>query len=206
MPDSQSVTTWIAELKTGNEKAAQQLWERYFHRLVGLARTKLRGTSRRVADEEDVALSALDSFFRGAKAGRFPRLQDRNNLWPLLVVITARKAIDLRQHNRTQKEGGGRVQGESAFDDLQDASSPGNGIEQVVGQEPTPSFAVEVAEDCQRLLDQLGDAKLRRIALLKLAGDTDKEVATELGCSVRTVERKMELTRFRALQAKEHSS
>jgi hypothetical protein len=62
----------------------------------------LRATSRRVADEEDVALSAFDSFCAGAERGRFPDLKDRDNLWALLVTITARKAADLAQHNQAQ--------------------------------------------------------------------------------------------------------
>src|SRR5262249_14212614 len=115
MKDSGSVNAWIGALKAGDSKPAQQLWERYFQRLVGLARTKLVNMPRRVADEEDVALSAFDSFCRGAEQGRFPQLRDRNNLWPLLVVITKRKAADLVQHHYCQKQGGGKVRGESAL-------------------------------------------------------------------------------------------
>ena len=48
-------------------------------------------TCRRAADEEDVALSAFDSFCRGAEQGRFPQLDGRDDLWHLLVVITVRK-------------------------------------------------------------------------------------------------------------------
>src|SRR3984893_18595241 len=90
-----SVTRWIGALQAGDHAAAQQLWERYFRRLVGLARKKLQGASRRAADEEDVALSAFNSFFRCAEQGRFPNLVDRDSLWRLLVVLTARKAAHL---------------------------------------------------------------------------------------------------------------
>jgi hypothetical protein len=62
-----------------------------------------------VADEEDVALSAFDSFCRGAEKGRFPRLQDCDDLWQLLFMITTRKAADLVEHERRQKRGGGLV-------------------------------------------------------------------------------------------------
>jgi len=85
------------------------LWERYFARLVGLARQKLRSTPRRAADEEDVALSAFDSFCRQAEAGRFPQLLDRDNLWRLLVTVTARKAFHLIRDKNRQKRGGGVV-------------------------------------------------------------------------------------------------
>jgi DNA-directed RNA polymerase specialized sigma24 family protein len=149
-----------------------------------------------------VALSAFDSFCRGAQAGRFPQLHDRNNLWPLLTIITARKALDLVHHNRRQKRGGGHVRGESALLGLPTGSAVGAGIEQVVGAEPTPAFAAEVAEECQRLLNHLGEDALRTIAVLKLEAYTDKQVAARLGCGVRTVERKLE--RIRAILAEEN--
>src|SRR5262249_44003183 len=78
----------------------------YFRRLVGLARKKLRAAPRRAADEEDVALSAFDSFCRGAEQDRFPQLHDRLDLWQLLVLLTARKAVDLAQPERRQNRGG----------------------------------------------------------------------------------------------------
>ena len=102
-----SVTVWIAALRQGDSLAAQRLWEGYFRRLVGLARQKLLGRPRAAADEEDVALSAFTSFCQGAQAGRFPRLADRDNLWQVLVLLTARKAGRLRKHERRQKRGGG---------------------------------------------------------------------------------------------------
>src|SRR5262249_3160974 len=102
---SGSVTAWIDQHCAGDHDATQQLWQRYFQRLVELARKKLRGAPRGMADEEDVALSALDSFFRGAEQGRFPQLHDRDDLWYLLLVITERKAIDLVNHEKAQKRG-----------------------------------------------------------------------------------------------------
>ena len=86
----------------------EKLWRRYFEALVRLARDRLRGAPRAMADEEDAALDAFDSFVRGAARGRYPRLDDRDDLWRLLVVITERKAIDQAQHERRQKRGGGK--------------------------------------------------------------------------------------------------
>src|SRR5262245_37262987 len=107
MASDGSVTRWLGQLQGGDPAAAQQLWERYFRRLVGLARQRLRGAPRRVADEEDVALSAFDSFCRNAEAGRFPHLLDRDGLWQLLVVITVRKATHLVRDQCRQKRCGG---------------------------------------------------------------------------------------------------
>jgi DNA-directed RNA polymerase specialized sigma24 family protein len=192
---SGSVTQWIGRLKTGDQAAAQKLWQSYFERLVALARKKLHGTPRRAADEEDVALSAFDSFCRGAAQGRFPQLSDRDDLWQLLVLITARKAIDLVQQERRQKRGGGTVQGESAFLATQDSSGREVGLEQFESREPSPEFAAQLAEECRRLLGVLANEELRTVALWKMEGYTNEEIAAKLGCVVRTVERKVRVIR-----------
>src|SRR5690242_20489385 len=128
MSSDGSVTLWIDQLKAGNHAAAQHLWDRYFQKMVQLARARFQGARRRAADEEDAAVSAFDSLCRGAAAGHFPQLCDRDNLWPLLVVITARKVIDARQHETRQKRGGGAVQGESAWLNACDGSDRDGGI------------------------------------------------------------------------------
>jgi DNA-directed RNA polymerase specialized sigma24 family protein len=191
---SGSVSVWISELKAGDGQAAQRLWEGYFPRLVGLARKKLREMPRRVADEEDVALSAFDSFCSGVKEGRFPRVTGRDDLWPLLVIITARKALQLLRQQGRQKRGGGAVRGDSAFQPAA-AGDDEPGLEQVVGSEPTPEFAAQMAEECQRLLGQLGDGDLREVAVWKMEGYSNEEIAAKLGCVPRTVERKVALIR-----------
>jgi DNA-directed RNA polymerase specialized sigma24 family protein len=191
---NESVTHWIQELQQGDDAAAQEeLWERYFRRLVGLARAKLGDVPRRTEDEEDVALSALNSFFVGVRKGRFPMLKDRTNLWPLLAKITARKAINQREKVLAKKRGGGKVRGESFF------AKPGNeeslpGIEAALGIEPTPQFAAEMAEQCHELLDQLPE-DLRLIATKKLQGYSNAEIAKEIGRVSRTVDRKLERIR-----------
>jgi DNA-directed RNA polymerase specialized sigma24 family protein len=191
----ESVTVWIAQLKAGDAVAAQRLWESYFPRLVGLARKRLRETPRRAADEEDVALSAFDSFCRGAEQGRFPRLTDRDNLWHLLVTITARKALQLVRHERRQKRGGGTVRGDSAFHATPETPEDEAGLEQVVGPEPTPEFAAQMAEEYQQLLARLGEGDLRQVAVWKMEGYGNEEIAAKLGCVPRTVERKVALIR-----------
>ena len=199
MPPEGSVSHWIGQLKAGDRAAAQQLWERYYRRLVGLARRRLQGQPRRAADEEDVALSAFDSFCRGTENGRFPQLHDRDNLWRLLVTVTARKAFDLVRDEHRRKRGGGAVLDEAAL--RRPGAAADAELEQVVGREPTPEFAAQVAEECQRLLAELGDAKLQSIALWKMEGDTTKEIAARLRCAPSTVERK--LRRIRSVWAKE---
>jgi DNA-directed RNA polymerase specialized sigma24 family protein len=189
-PDG-SVTRWIGDLVASDDadSAAQKLWERYFDRLVHLARDRLRARSHGPADAEDAALSAFDSFCRGATAGRFPRLGDRDDLWPVLVTITVRKASDQVRRERRLKRGGGRVRGEH---ELGGADPDAGGVlDEVVGREPTPELAAMMAEQYLHLLDRLADEALRRIAAWKLEGYSNEEIAARLGCGLRTVERKL---------------
>lgn len=191
-----SVTLWLGALKAGDLAAAQPLWERYFAQLVRLARARLRASTRAGADadEEDAALSAFDSFCDGAAHGRFSRLADRDELWRLLVILTARKVGDQARRQRRQKRGGGRVLREA--DLLRADPDDGDlGLEQVVGPEPTPEFAAMIAEECRRLLDGLGDEDLRRIAVWKMEGYTNEEIRRRLGCSLRAVTLKLALIR-----------
>lgn len=184
-----SITHWIADLKAGDHDAAQKLWERYLNGLVRLARQKLQDSPRRVSDEEDVALSAFDSFCRGAEQGRFPHLQDRYDLWQLLVVITVREAIDQVNYTRRQKRGGGKVRGDSLW--LNDADQ--SGMDGIPDLKPTPELAMMMAEQCQRLLHLLDDGELQNVALWKMDGYRNEEIAKELGCSRQTVQRKLRL-------------
>jgi DNA-directed RNA polymerase specialized sigma24 family protein len=194
---SRSVSHWIGQLRAGDQVAAQHLWESYFRRLVGLARGKLQSLPRRAADEEDVALSAFASFCRGAQGGRFPQLADRDDLWRLLVTITARKALHLARDERSQKRGGGSVRDEAALGDRDGSAAKDAALDEFLGREPTPAFAAQVAEECQRLLDSLGDADLRTIAVWKMEGYTTEEIAAKVRRAPRTVERKLDLIRRR---------
>jgi DNA-directed RNA polymerase specialized sigma24 family protein len=191
MSSDGSVTRWLGQLQAGDDAAVEQLWNRYFTRLVGLARQKLRAAPRRAADEEDVALSAFDSFCRQAEAGRFPGLLDRDSLWRLLVVVTARKAFHLIRDETRQKRGGGaavRTEGDNAGD-----ATPL--LEQVLSREPSLELAAEVAEECRRLLDSLDDKELAQIALWRMEGFSVEEIAEKLGYASRSVKRKLQLIR-----------
>ncbi len=189
----EEVSRWVLHLADGDEDAANEVWNEYFGKLVRLARRKLDGMPLRDVDEEDVALSAMNSFYRGMAQQRFDTLKNREDLWKLLVTITARKASAKLRRHYAQKRGGGGIRGESVFQ--QDDDSMRDGIGNVLGREPTPELALGVAENCQVLLDKLGDDMLRQIALMTLEGYRTEEIASKLGCVRRTVERKLERIR-----------
>jgi RNA polymerase sigma factor (sigma-70 family) len=190
--DEDSVTLWLKHLREGESRAAGKLWERYYERLVRLAASKLHNGRRRVADEEDVVVTAFASFCRGVQEGRFPRLDDRDDLWQVLVMLTSRKAANQLKHDYRQKRGQDQVRGDSIWDSL---DGTGAGIDGVEGREPTPEFAHEIAEECERLLDILDNEVLRVVAVAKMEGYSNDEIASKLGVKPRTVERKLKLIR-----------
>ena len=189
-----SVTQWISDLKAGDDgEAARWLWDRYFTQLARLAHARLRARNRGAADGEDVALSAFESFFRGAAAGRFPRLEDRDDLWKLLTTIAARKALNQQRRERQLKRGGGCLMpGAERVDDDWECGDP---LAQIADGEPTPEFAAAVADEVRRLIGSLGAESLRVVARLRMEGYTNDQIALALEISLRSVERKLELIR-----------
>lgn len=194
MSTDDSVSRWIDELKSGQESATIHLWNRFYSRLIGLARQRLRTTSRRVVDEEDVVACAFETFFSRVAEGQFPRLHDRDDLWRLLIKITDRKATDQIRKQMRKKRGGHRVRGESVLVTW-DASSVARGIDQFPDGKPTPDLAAAMTEGFRRLLDVLADDELRKIALMKLEGWTNDEIAQMIGRSSPTIERRLRLIR-----------
>jgi len=191
-----SVTRWIGGIKAGDDAAFRKLHERYFARLARLARRRVeRGRPISAdADEEDVANSALNSFFEGVGRGRFPQLDGRDNLWQLLVVITERKATKQALRQGRLKRGGGRVHNEADLA-ADGATEPCTPLKQAVGREPSPEFAAMMAEECARLLALLRDDTLRQVAIKKMEGFTNDEIAQQLGFVRQTIARKLDLIR-----------
>jgi DNA-directed RNA polymerase specialized sigma24 family protein len=191
MSSEGSVTHWIDILQGGDRAAVDPLWQRYFGLLVTRARAALGAAPRRAADEEDVALGAFDSFCRGVEQGRFPRLHDRDDLWRLLLVLTARKAAHLIRRESRARRGGSAVRAET------DVAAAGGAVLSAgaIDPEPTPQLAAQVAEECRRLLNKLSDDGLRSIAVWRMEGYTVEEIAGRLGRTPRTVARKIALIR-----------
>ena len=183
------ITLWMQRLSDQPESSMQVIWNNFYTRLVEHARKKMGAMPRRQLDEEDIATDAMNSLFQGVQAGKFPDLNDRDDLWKLLLTITTRKAGKAIRGNLAQKRGGGGVRGESIFYNPNDDG--GAGLGNIAGAEPTVEFAEDVVKSCEELLGSLDDELLREIALLKLEGFTSEEIATRHGCAVRTVERKL---------------
>jgi DNA-directed RNA polymerase specialized sigma24 family protein len=192
--DEDPVTVWINGLREGDEQAITELWSRYFERIVRLARQRLGNSPRRVADEEDVAVSVFRCLCAGAENGRLAEIGHRDDLWRVLVTMTLRKTIDQQRHLSGKKRGGGKVRGESVFG-RPDQKSRMAGLDQFGDGTPTPQLLAIIEEEGFRLLDLLEDPNLRQVALWKLEGFTNDEIAQRMQLTTRSIERKLQRIR-----------
>ena len=197
--NNNEITLWIKLLDQETPEAFERVWQHFYERLVEYSARKLKAAPRREADEEDIAVSAMHSLHRGLQEGRFPLLRNRDDLWKVLLTIAGAKANQQMRRQLAQKRGGGDVRGESVFMASNGESTAG--LANVVGAEPTPEFAELVSLECEERLEQLNDDVLQRIALLKLQGYSNEEIAAQIPCALRSVERK--LARIRAIWSEE---
>lgn len=187
-------TDALNRVRAGDDQAIGELWNGYFQRLVRLAAKRLPENLRRSGDEEDIALSAFHSFIAGIRRDQFPDLSGPDNLWGLLITLTGRKVNAHLRFQTRQKRGGGAVRGESVFIDPQDPHKDA-GIGAVSSNAVPADLAVELEEACNALLDQLPDAQLRQIAVMRMDGFLVDEIAERLGLSKRATERRLQLIR-----------
>ncbi len=180
-----SVTQLLKNLQEGDSDAASSLWDRYFQQLARVARGRLGNAVAGAGDQEDVAISAFFSFCRRVEQGQFDDLQNRQELWRMLVVIASRKAISWLRQETAEKRGGGRTRS-------------GDALPNLIGPEPTPDFTAELFEEVRRLLGLLRreDVVLCLLAQRKLAGHTNAEIAAELSLAPRSIQRKIQRIRI----------
>jgi DNA-directed RNA polymerase specialized sigma24 family protein len=192
-----SVTRLIIELRSDDqavrEVAARLVWGRYFKELLALARNHLSARIRCREDEEDVLQSMYKSFCILQRRGDFD-LANRDELWNLLVRITLRKAGNpANRHLQGKRDV--RREDAAAAADRSGGDSPGTILDQIDSDGPTPAEAALLNEALERRFEMLKDLDLRQIALWKLEGYTNAEIAERLQCTLRTVERKLERIR-----------
>lgn len=193
-PIKQSISIWIEDLRAGDNRAAHEIWDRYFDRLVRHANRRLGNASRRFADEEDVAVSVFESLCEGAAEGRFKKLSNRDDLWKLLVAMTRMKAVDQIRRQTAKKRGGTELRGESIVDGPTNDQTPA-GFDQFLGEDPSPEFLVAMDEQYQVLMNALPDESQRQVAKLRMDGFANEEISKSLDISVRSVERKLRIIR-----------
>ena len=194
MSNSPNVSHWIDLIKLGDSVAANRIWQHYFDRLVRSVRRRLYGQNRAVSDEEDIVLSVFDSFYHAVEQGRFPDLSDRDDLWKLLLRMSARKVVDKRRHDLRQRRGGN-----INLHSLDQAADEKN-IIVAIGDEPSPEMVLMMQESVETFFSHLGDGQLRDLAGAKLEGYSNAELAERFECSERAIERRLHLIREKCQQ------
>ena len=192
MSDTNNVSHWIDQVKFGDSAAANRIWQHYFDRLVRAVRGRLRGQNRAISDEEDIVLSVFDSFYAAAEQGRFPDLTDRDDLWRLLLRMSARKVVDKRRYDQRQRRGGSvEVHSLAGSDET---------VIEIIGNEPSPEMVLMMQESMERFFSHLGVGHLQELAGAKLEGYSNAELAQRFECSERTIERRLHLIREKCQQ------
>lgn len=185
--DDHSVTCLIERLKVADPEAAQQVWTRYFERLLPLARARLKQRPDSAVDPEDVLVSVFDRFFRAAGQGRFARLNDRDDLWQVLLMLTERQAASQVRRNAAAKRGGNLAASSRA--------APPDALAALSDPTPGQEFVAAFNDSLSRAVRRLTEEKTREVALLRMEGYENREIAERLEISLSTVERKLRVVR-----------
>lgn len=188
-----SVSKLICKLDEPNSQNEFELWNRCIEELIRTSKKKLKGLPRRTVDEEDVAILAFNAFLKGQKEGRFKQLDNREDLWQILTMLAERNAIKLMRQGFAQKRGEGNVRGESVFANWNSVQQ--NGLDAAV--EIRPEFADTFVEVVRETLGAATDKISEEVALKRMEGYSNQEIAEQLGVSVATVERKFKFLRER---------
>lgn len=190
-----SVTDWIDSLKGGSPAAVGKIWHRFVERLVREADRRLRSLPRRAVDEEDIAQEAFEGFFRGVQAHRFSKLDDRNDLWQILIMLVDRRSTD--QIRRVLGHNGNKLKelGGSVIDLAADRTEAGGRGQDFQAPAVTPASADELVALIRRSFPKLDDEQLLQITLDRASNYSVAEIADRHGMTLRTVERKLELIR-----------
>ncbi|MDB4614734.1 ECF-type sigma factor [bacterium] len=185
-----SITNAILALGNHDPNAAKVLWDRYFERLCGFAESKIFRVHRRVMEADQIASDAFAALFDGIENHRFTKVRNRDEMWQMLTLIAARKASNERKRLDREQRGGGKVRGGSAF-------GPGgiNSVVDFLQRDLSPDRFLELQELSNQLLESLPTDELRRVAVLRMAGHSNAEIAEQLDCVERTVERRLEHVR-----------
>lgn len=187
--ETHSVTRIIERLKVDDPNAASELWRKFFERLLPRARARLRGHADHAIDAEDLLVSVFDRFFRAVRENRFARLNDRDDLWQILLLLTDRRIVDHYRRGGIQRRGAGMTVSECDV-----RSSPAEGWE-VMDDEFGPEYVAAFNDQLSAAIGRLNDEKTRAIALLKLEGYENRDIARQLELSLSSVERKLRVVR-----------
>ena len=167
------------------ESVSEKLWNKYFERLLRFATRQMRGMPKIASDEEDVTLSVLKSVCLNLREQSNIQV-DSSGIWCLLVLICKRKIANQYAYQLRGKRDASRSESLSQNPAL---------LEELQADEIQPQRLIEINESLESLFAALEKEPLKQIALAKVQGYTNQEIANQRNCSLSTVERKLRVIR-----------
>lgn len=178
--DLEQLEWCLKRVRQGDPNAIAELYNRYLDRSVRLAKSRLNVGEDHLIDDEQAAMSALESLILRVRGGSYSDINDHLKLWNLLACIINRK---LTKYRRSMY--GPTRSPEKPFipvSEIDGDSSNDFGIN-VPDHEPSPVSAVIANDTLQQILDGLNDPDARSVLLLRLEGYSDAEIAERLSHS-----------------------
>jgi RNA polymerase sigma factor (sigma-70 family) len=185
------ITRHIDRIREQKDPEAMKLiMERYLEDLIRYIARRCDATALPGEGPEDLAQETLNSFWKRASAGRFPKLKDRNGLRKLLCTIAKRKvAHRVRDAGRLKRGGDGVLNATDA--DAWVSEDRDNVLDTLASREPLPEVHAIADETVAAARAAIGNQKLLPVFDLWMADLTQSEIAGIMKVSVTTVGRRM---------------
>ncbi len=170
----------------GDSQSAKEIWTRFFPRLLGLS-NRILSSRNFPLGAEDAVQDAFFHFFRSVQTGKYDHAMNREDLWRVLCMMTVQKSRKQLDREWTAKRGKGLVKLESQLQLNSDANFR---LDEAIATLPTAEWDLRFSE----MLEELND-ELREVAIMRLAGYTNSQIKESLVCSLRSVERRLQIIR-----------
>ena len=106
MAETQDISILVRRIRAGDDKAAEELLERYGNVFLRTVRLRLENTSmRRLVDSEDIRQSVFGSLFVRLRLGQYELSNDRD-LINLLFKMAHNKLTAKQRRQRHEPKGG----------------------------------------------------------------------------------------------------
>ena len=185
MPTPPEEQALIDLWRHGDQNAARQIVERYFDRMLMLARRRISQRLASRVDPEDIVQSVFRTFFVRLKDGQFV-FQDQDDLCKLLMRITLHKTLrQVAFHKAAKRDPTLETnQGQAHQEQLLT----------ILDREPNAEATVTFLDQLEHFLDRL-EPETRQIIEMRLQGYTNDEISQQLGIYDRKIRRAVERVR-----------
>ncbi|QDT21807.1 RNA polymerase sigma factor [Gimesia chilikensis] len=176
----------LEEMQSTISPRFEHLWDRFHQVLKDYVERRISPQLQPHVGASDILQSAFLSLWRRLEDSSKPPLTDQDDLWGFLMTIARRKLARRWRQIQTQKRGAGNVITATDYT----SSTSGAAFEEIFYEEVNQQLKLELEEASDRL-----DVECQTIISMKLTGMTNAEIANELKCSIRRIERKNNLIR-----------